>query len=236
MPAATRRPSPCAGRPRSTSGATLTVNSPLVNGSTVTALAKYGSGTLIVGGANSYTGPTTVNAGSLLVNGSGSLASPVTVNGSGTLGGNGRAGSVTVNPGGHLAPGASAGTLTLTGNLTLSAGARLDFDLAGPNASDKIAMASSTLMLNGQQFSDFTFTPLAGFGPGQYTLIDAGTITGSLGSNRDGTIGGLPATLSTSGGDLVLNVVPEPSTFVLLGMGAVGLLGFAWRRRKRTTA
>jgi hypothetical protein len=28
--------------------------------------------------------------------------------------------------------------------------------------------------------------------------------------------------------------VPEPSTVALLGMGAVGLLGFAWRRRKRT--
>jgi hypothetical protein len=27
--------------------------------------------------------------------------------------------------------------------------------------------------------------------------------------------------------------VPEPSTFVLLGMGAVGLLAYAWRRRKR---
>jgi hypothetical protein len=28
-------------------------------------------------------------------------------------------------------------------------------------------------------------------------------------------------------------VTPEPSTLVLLGMGAVGLLGWAWRRRKR---
>jgi len=28
--------------------------------------------------------------------------------------------------------------------------------------------------------------------------------------------------------------VPEPSTFVLLSVGVTGLLGFAWRRRKRT--
>ncbi len=27
---------------------------------------------------------------------------------------------------------------------------------------------------------------------------------------------------------------PEPSTIVLLGIGAIGLLGWAWRRRKRT--
>jgi hypothetical protein len=30
--------------------------------------------------------------------------------------------------------------------------------------------------------------------------------------------------------------VPEPSAFALLGMGAVGLLGFSWRGRTRTTA
>lgn len=28
--------------------------------------------------------------------------------------------------------------------------------------------------------------------------------------------------------------VPEPSTFALLGVGAIGLLGYAWRRRKQT--
>ena len=80
-----------------------------------------------------------------------------------------------------------------------------------PSASDRIALPSSTLTLTGQQFSDFDFNAESGFGgTGTYTLIDADSIQGSLGSDLTGMIGNYPASLSTSGGNLVLTVaVPK---------------------------
>jgi hypothetical protein len=93
-------------------------------------------------------------------------------------------------------------------------------------------MPAGALGLNGQQFSDFNFTPLDGFEPGAYPLIDAGSINGSLGANTSGMIDGLPATLAISGNDLVLTVVPEPGTLALFGASAVGLLGYRVLRKE----
>ena len=195
-------------------------------------LNKVGSGTLAFSGSNTYSGPTTISQGKLTVDGW-LTNSPASVIG-GTLGGTGYLGSVTVNPGGTLAPGDPLGVLNLSGNLVLAAGAAMDFDLDGVSTDDEVSMPLGSLTFSGQQFSNFGFTWSAGFGPGTYMLVNAESISG-LGSNLSGSIDGLPATLSVSNNDLLLSVVPEPSTAALLGVGLLGLVGWAWRRRLRKT-
>ena len=93
-------------------------------------------------------------------------------------------------------------------------------------------MPNNTLALGGQDFDNFSFATEPDFGPGTYTLIEAQAISGSLGASANGTIDGLAANIAIQGGDVVLNVVPEPSTLVLLGAGFLGLMVWA-RRRSR---
>jgi hypothetical protein len=70
---------------------------------------------------------------------------------------------------------------------------------------------------------------------GAYTLID-GTATIDFANlvhmgeaNAFDLVGGKQAYFST--GSLVVNVVPEPSTYALLGLGAIGIF-VALRRRR----
>jgi hypothetical protein len=157
------------------------------------------------------------------------LGSSQVLTGAGTV-----TGGVLASSGSHIQPGDGVGKLTLTGSLTLNDGALLNYELGAPASSDLISMTSSTLYVNGQDFSDFSFTPLSGFGVGTYTLIDANATSGSLGSNLTGIIGGYRGTLGIVGGDLVLTttVVPEPGTLALLFAAGLGLLARARRRRR----
>jgi autotransporter-associated beta strand protein len=204
-------------------------------------LIKNGAGMLTLGGANSYSGMTTVNQGTLNVTGSLNSAGTTYVYNSGTiLTGTGSVGAVTAANGGAIAPGAvgAIGTLTLAGNLDLVSDGKLLVDLNAAS-SDLIAMSGATAALNGFDLTDITFTLLSSLVAGtNYTLIDAMSITGALGTMTTTTLDGLVATLSISNGsgDLILSlrnagVVPEPASMFI--WGAAGLLGLAFARRRR---
>ncbi|MHC8299912.1 autotransporter domain-containing protein [Pseudomonas sp. ZS1P83] len=106
-------------------------------------LTKQGIGTLVMTGANTYTGPTLVNQGRLAINGS--LASAVTVNDSGILGGNGRISALTAKSGGTVAPGNSIGTLQVAGDVTFERGSTYAVELS-PTRSDQIVAGGKAVI------------------------------------------------------------------------------------------
>jgi autotransporter-associated beta strand protein len=196
-------------------------------------VSKTGSGTWVLSGTNTYNGATSVTAGTLLINGSNTSANgSVTVSNIGTLlGGAGIiGGSTTLNANTKLSAGSSsgvAGTLTFTNGLNLSAssnnsGAYL-FDLDNVGSSDRILLTGGTLNVGTLDASDFLFATQGGFSNGTYILFDsASPITGSIGSAVYDFGLGVTGTLSISGvtNDVLLTVVPEPSTFLFL-LGSV---------------
>jgi autotransporter-associated beta strand protein len=97
------------------SGATTTFGSGTVkNRGEITgalAVTKTGGGTQVLGGSNSYTGTTRINAGTLAVTGSLLSSGTVLVNDGGSLSGSGSVGAVTLASGSFLKPGNSPGTL-----------------------------------------------------------------------------------------------------------------------------
>ncbi|WP_338689775.1 beta strand repeat-containing protein [Haloferula helveola] len=162
-------------------------------GAEVLNLVKVGTGTLVLNGANTYTGTTEVNDGAL--GGTGSLTS-----------------SVTVAAGAGIAPGASAGTLTIDGDLDLSAMAGgagvLDFELDAIGASDQIVVTGDTALGTGIfGFSDFNFTDLGGLQNGVYVLVQSGTLSGTFdGADLSGPIGSATGTLQVNNNDIELLV------------------------------
>lgn len=214
----------------------------IVSGSATSTL----SGNLNISG-----GPQNLTGGTVLVNnsaGSATGTAAVFVNNGGTLGGTGIINTgitnngVTVIAGGMLAPTAAAlslrmdlgtGSLNVSAAVTASNSQALIFTLGTVSSQITLTNASTLNIGTGVlEFNDFQFTGGTGFAPGTYTLFQtSNTITGSLGANLSGMVGAYNASIGFANSDqnLVLMVVPEPSTGALLLGGVLLLLGM--RRR-----
>lgn len=200
-------------------------------------------------------GPVTVGSGaSLEVRGT-LTSSGVTIGGGATLTGTGAInGNVLMN--GTLAPGGGPGTLSITGDLGLSAGSVLNFDLAENNQTtgggiNDLVIVNGNLVLDGTlnvpdptAVSNWT-TNATLTNPIAWTLF---TFTGSI-VNNGLALGNLPTITGTAGpqswdigivlnegggGSVKLVAVPEPST-ALLVTGAL-VTGTVYLRRRRRTA
>ena len=182
-------------------------------GSVGGSLLKVGSGSLILSGANTYTGATNVNAGTLSVNGSIASSPLTTVNVGATLGGNGTVGNTTIN-GGTLAPGNSIGTLTVQGNLVFTAAASYMVEVSPANADRTNVTGTATLGGAAVKASFAAGTYVSK----QYTILNAtGGVSGTFNTlaNTD-----LPANFKSSLSydsnnaylNLALNFIPPPGS------------------------
>ena len=107
-------------------------------------ITKSGAGTVILTGANNYSGATAVNAGLLKVVSGGSISSSTTVNNGGTLALDlgGSAGSVQVNSGGLLKGSGTAGAVRLESG-----------SLLNPGNSPGTLTAASAVILGGSTYN-----------------------------------------------------------------------------------
>ncbi len=173
---------------------------PISQGSGALSLIQSGSGMLVLKGANTYSGGTTVSAGTLDLTGSIASTNTVTVNAGGMFTGNGStAGSVNLGSSGTIAP--VNGTLSMGGSLTLaSTAAKLSFAPSSGSASSQISLAGALIA---SASTPIYVNPLPGFGGSStYNLISYGSKAAGdsfvLASNTAGT-SIVSGTLSSTG-------------------------------------
>ncbi len=216
-------------------GSTQTIAGSIAE-SAPSSLNKLGMGSLILsannGGPMGYSGGTTVSQGTLMVDntsGSGTGSGSVEVLKGASIGGNGSiAGNLMIDRGGHLIAGTSP--LSLGGDLTMASKSILNETLGGTSTPIDVA---GVLTLDGR----LNIVGGTGFGPGIYTLFDYGTLV-----EEDLKVGRAPSgftysiSVDTVNHQVDLNVsgpntVPEPSSWLILGLGITATIATRrWRR------
>ncbi len=192
------------------SGVTLAINCDVSGaGGFILNAGSSGAGRLILGGSNTYTGPTTVNAGTLLVNGSVGPASAVSVAAGTTLGGNGTiGGAVSVAVNGTISPGSSIGTLSVNGNLSSAGKLVMEVDKSLTQSNDLISVNGTLNNTGNGTVTVVNLNPGRPLAPGDTfklfnkPLANGGAMSivssgGEIWTNKlavDGTIAVLPAT------------------------------------------
>ncbi len=202
-------------------------------------LTKIGEGTLRLTRDNDYTGATMVSNGTLLVDGAHTGGGLYTVVSGATLGGTGLIdAAIGVLDGGIVAPGNSPGILTVGGDFTFSSTSTGLFELGGTGRGTQYdaLVVDETLTLDG----DIVVTLISGFNPSagdSFDLLDWGSLVdGGYDLILPGLDSGLAWETSGFGTAGTLLVIPELSTFALLGAGAVALLGLVRRGRQEKIA
>lgn len=218
------------------SGQTVTITEPLLHDPAIPGLdgglTKLGGGTLVLAGANTFNGPTTVSAGTLMVIGS-IASSAVVLPGTGMVGGTGALRSLTAGPASVVAPGNGIGTLTVEGDADIAGTLRMEIDGTGLGANDQLVVRGA-LDLSGATLQLVV-------GPGAlndpvYVLARYGSLTGGAGLTVTGVPAGYQLDLAYDTGAsgravALVAVIPEPATGgCVLGVAVACLSG---RRRRR---
>ena len=186
--------------------------------------AKLGVGTLDLTGADTYTGPTTVDAGTLLVDGSDANSAFEVKNGA-TLGGHGTLGAVTVDAGGFFSPGNSPGQIDAA-SLTLDYGSDDVEQLGGPTPGtgydQTVVEAGGSVNLNGATLDLSRFAGYVPTGGESFDLIvnDTGqAVSGTFAHLYEGattTLDGETFAITYQGGasgnDVVLTEIDQAPT------------------------
>jgi fibronectin-binding autotransporter adhesin len=227
---------------------TSTMTSSIIGWNAGGVMNQLGSGTTILtGNNNAYNGTTTVSAGTLLANSSNAIGtSLVTVTNTGTLGGNGIiGGATTIASGGTLTAGSGGvGSLGFTGSLSLAAGSTTSFQIHSTSDFTSINLIGSSVNYGGTLvFNLINYTPVTGneftlfnmsggaTESGNFESIEVGTSYLNYAAGLwSGTNDGVSYQFNDATGQLTVQAVPEPSTWALLGLGALGMM-IVLRRR-----